>query len=756
MGSPLSSGLGGARALLLANVQSVTHRVAPIVALWSLGVAWPTLRVLAGEPAYFSAHGLEGWELAVFAAAVIFIPPAALLSLGRIVGFWLPVVSSARVDLVLIGVLGAVVTLASSRDIFANSALAAFVAASSIGMLVAIGYSRVRAVRATIGLLALSAPLTFAWFLFFSASAPVRVTNYVSGDGNATASERSIASRGARLAQRPRTVVLAVFDELPAHMLTNPQLRVDATRFPGFADFAEHSTWYRYASTVADETIYAVPAIISGRMPKQQTVAPIAAAYPDNLFDRLEKARYRLLVQEPVTLLCRNRACESEAVPGIGTLALDTAIVAGHVVLPNSIVRRYLPSIDQSYARFAEVPKSSARQQFAAWRSLADPDVAYKGRFLRALQFLERARATLRAYRGDAFIFVHIPLPHAPWEYLPDGSQYRLDPIDVPGLIGDTWISNASYPRAGRLRALYQLAAADLILTRLLGVLRETGRFDGALMAVTADHGAAYLPGANRRSITLTNFTDIASVPLLIKYPRQRRSRVSRAPARTIDVAPTLLAATGAPHDDLDGTPLQKVPQRLQVRVLASRARRFVVKAFNAFRREEDRRLRSWGRILGGGGWQRAVLATAPAALSTVVRSKTRIRRLTSCNVAVLDALWRRTSGRANRSTRTGTPPTRPSSGRRRRAETVGIVNLRFSGRCGGLQWIALAAGRRVLGAYPTYRFLESTHASLVVYGVSGPQASDGMRLMALLADGSVVELPAPDALVRGFRNEGR
>lgn len=734
----------------------MARRFAPVVALWSLGVAWPTLRVLSDEPAYFSAHGLEGWDLAAFAAAVIFIPPATLLLLGRVVGFWLPVVSSARFDLVLIGVLGAVMGLASCREICESSAVAAFVTASAIGILVAIGYRRVRAVRATITLLALSAPLSAAWFLFLSPSSPVRVKNYVSADRNATASGRSIPSRGARLAQRPRTIVLAVFDELPAHMLTNPQLRVDGTRFPGFAEFAEQSTWYRYTSTVADETIYAVPAIISGRMPKQQAVPPIAAAYPDNLFDRLEKARYRLLVQEPVTLLCTNRACERQAVPGIGTLALDTAIVAGHVVLPKSIVRRYLPSIDQSYARFVEASKPSAQKQFAAWRSLADPDVAYKGRLLRALQFLQRARSTLDAYRGDAFIFMHIPLPHAPWEYLPDGSQYRLHPIDVPGLEGDRWVSNSFYPRAGRLRALYQLAAADLILTRLVGVLRETGRFDGALMAVTADHGASYLPGTNRRSITHRNFTDIASVPLFIKYPGQRRSGVSRAPARTIDLAPTLLAAAGASHDDLDGTPLQKVPQRLHVRVLASRVRRFVVKPFNAFRREEDIRLSSWGRRLGGGGWHRATLATAPAAFSNLDRSKARSRSLTSCSVAGVDTLWRTTSRRANRSKRAGTrTAAHLSASGRRGAAKVGVVNLRFRGRCRGIQWIALVMGGRVISAHPTYQAFDSTHASLVVYGVSGLRASGGVRLVALLADGSVVELPAPEALKRGFREEG-
>ena len=731
------------------------RRFAPVVALWSLGVAWPTLRALADEPAYFSAHGLEGWELAAFAAAVIFIPPAALLLLGRIVAFWLPVFSSARVDPLLIGVLGAVVALASSREIFATSASAALVTSSAIGMLIAIGYGRVRAVRATIGLLALSAPLIAAWFLFLSPSAPVGVTKYMSAGRNATASEGSIPSRGARLAQRPRTIVLVVFDELPAHMLTNPQLQVDATRFPGFADFAEQSTWYRYASTVADETIYAVPAIISGRMPKQRAVPPIAAAYPGNLFDRLEKARYRLLVQEPVTLLCANRACEGQAVPGIGTLALDTAIVAGHVVLPRSIVKRYLPSIDQSYARFVEVSKPSAQEQFAAWRSVAAPNVAYKGRLLRSLQFVERVRATLDAYRGDAFIFVHIPLPHAPWEYLPDGSQYRLHAIDVPGLEGDRWISNAFYPRVGRLRALYQLAAADLILTRLLGVLRQTGRFDGALMAVTADHGASYLPGTNRRSITHKNFTDIASVPLLIKYPGQRRSRVSRAPARTIDVAPTLLAAAGAFHDDLDGTPLQKVPQRLQVRVLASRVQRFVVKPFKAFRREEDIRLSSWGRILGGGGWHKARLATAPAALSNLARSNARRKRLTSCSVAGVDTLWRRTSRGANRSNRSGTSAARFRAKGRRRAETVGVINLRFSGRCGGMQWVALVVGRRVISAYPTYHAFDSTYASLVVYEDSGPKASGDMRLVALLADGTGAELPAPEVLERGFRNGG-
>jgi arylsulfatase A-like enzyme len=57
---------------------------------------------------------------------------------------------------------------------------------------------------------------------------------------------------------------------------------------------------------------------------------------------------------------------------------------------------------------------------------------------------------------------------------------------------------------------------------------------------LVADHGVAFVPGESRRSVSLANFAQIASVPLFVKAPHQRRGGTSDELARTIDVVPTI------------------------------------------------------------------------------------------------------------------------------------------------------------------------------------------------------------------------
>ena len=65
--------------------------------------------------------------------------------------------------------------------------------------------------------------------------------------------------------------------------------------------------------------------------------------------------------------------------------------------------------------------------------------------------------------------------------------------------------------------------------------------FDRALFVVVADHGIAFEVGVQeRRQVTETNFEQVAAVPFFVKAPGQRRGRVSRAYARTLDVTPTI------------------------------------------------------------------------------------------------------------------------------------------------------------------------------------------------------------------------
>ena len=67
--------------------------------------------------------------------------------------------------------------------------------------------------------------------------------------------------------------------------------------------------------------------------------------------------------------------------------------------------------------------------------------------------------------------------------------------------------------------------------------LRRTGLYDRTLVVVMADHGVSFRPGNCRRRVTRTNFADLASIPLFIKAPTQRKGRIDDRPATSVDAA---------------------------------------------------------------------------------------------------------------------------------------------------------------------------------------------------------------------------
>jgi hypothetical protein len=169
-------------------------------------------------------------------------------------------------------------------------------------------------------------------------------------------------------------------------------------------------------------------------------------------------------------------------------------------------------------------------------------------------------------------------LPHSPWTYLPSGRRY-----DVHGAPGwgpdEVWTQNQAAVDQYWQRHLLQLGYADRVLGRLLARLRATGLYDRAVLVVTADHGVSFRAGQKRRPLSAANLQDIAYVPLFVKLPGQAQGRVVSAPARTIDILPTLAAAIGvrAPWH-LDGHSLLRPrPRESDVVLIKDGGRRFVI-----------------------------------------------------------------------------------------------------------------------------------------------------------------------------------
>jgi arylsulfatase len=108
------------------------------------------------------------------------------------------------------------------------------------------------------------------------------------------------------------------------------------------------------------------------------------------------------------------------------------------------------------------------------------------------------------------------------------------------------------------LRFLYDrgVERLDAALGGLFADLAAAGLYDDLLIAFTADHGEAFFE--HGRWTHSTWHEEVLRVPLIVKWPRgERAGAVRRAPAGAADVAPTLLAAAGAPARGLPGADLR-------------------------------------------------------------------------------------------------------------------------------------------------------------------------------------------------------
>ena len=129
-----------------------------------------------------------------------------------------------------------------------------------------------------------------------------------------------------------------------------------------------------------------------------------------------------------------------------------------------------------------------------------------------------------------------------------------------------------------------------------MGELRRSlvrrGIWDDALVVLVADHGVAFVPGASRRFVSLANFAEIASVPLFVKGPHQRRGRTSDELARTVDVVPTIADYLGV-RWPTRGQSLRRPVHRSSVGVSTFEGRRPVAsrKAYESLRARAVARL---------------------------------------------------------------------------------------------------------------------------------------------------------------------
>jgi len=497
-----------------------------LAALWAFAVAAPLLDTLGRGAEFFVAHRARPVQIVALAALIALAAPALLALLLAA----LPLRVRAAARALVSGALVGAVALRAAQGLSPAPALVAAALAGALGA----ALLRLRPVRSFLTVLAPAALLIPALFLLHSPVA--RLVGPALRTGAWTAGPTGDAP-----------VVVVVFDEFPLASLLDAHGGLDTERLPGFGALAGDATWYRNATAVAPNTSVAVPALLTGRSPSPGRL-PTLADHAENLFTWLAPER-ELNVHEPVTHLCPATSAPAPA-PTLRALLDDAAVVLGHGLLPRAWAAR-LPSLRDGWHGFRARPPAAQR-----------PGVLWHdGR----REQLEAFLASIGGAARPALHFLHVLLPHVPWEFLPSGKRYHLKGVELAGWERATerWDDDEELVAAAERRHLLQVGTVDRFVGRLVERLRETGLWDRAVVVVTADHGAGFRPGASRRDLDPEHPADVLAVPLFVKRPGQRGAAVSDRNVEAIDVLPTIAEGLGvALPFRVDGAPAGSGPAR--------------------------------------------------------------------------------------------------------------------------------------------------------------------------------------------------
>lgn len=512
-----------------------------IFALVALALAAPIYELLGKNAAFFVVRGSQPIDLLAFTGAISLAVPLALC---------LAVLAAKRVSKRLgwVALLGAIaacvmfIALQPLRKWESVPGTQVLVLAGSISLLAALFYASSKSARSVLTVLGPVAIIFPAYFLILT---PVRKVllppAYVSG------------ATGAGQPATTPPIVLILVDELPVTTLMDAEKQIDRRRFPHLSEFASSATWYRSTLTPGIQTISAIPAILTGTQPEELRL-PTGAEYPNNIFSLL-KDWYKFNANESATALCPVSLSATQ--PGGGefrvrlqSLADDSLVILKHLVYPQQYAVD-LPSVQNRWGDFnASGNRLNAfdtdMDATRSWRKMADHHVAAVLGLERRTIF-DRFMTNLGKEADSAsFHFVHLMLPHQPWDLLPTGTRYRVW-ADLPGfqLVDDRWTGSPEIGEVQYQAHILQAAYVDRLLGEVFDELKRKGWYDESLVIVAADHGVTFKTGLPSRNLHADNAGDLLWVPLLVKYPGQSSGTVVDETRSVLDIVPTIADVIG-------------------------------------------------------------------------------------------------------------------------------------------------------------------------------------------------------------------
>jgi hypothetical protein len=470
-----------------------------LLALTAFVFARPVLASFGRSPETFVARGADWTDTIAFGLVVLLAPPLLLMVVELAVGL----VAGERVrrlcHLALVaGLLGLVTWQIIETVADWDSELGVPVSLAA-GVLLTLVWVRVASVATFFRYASIGGVVFLAQFLALSPTSSI-----VLGGRHVPADLGAVG-----LGDDAPSVLLVVLDGLPTELLLDGTGHIDADLYPHLASLAGDATWYRNHTTVAQVTLEAVPAILSGDRPEPGDVPAMASRYPRNLFTLLG-ASHDVHGAEAVTGLCPVQECPSPAGSPLGALAQDAAHIWRQQMTDTAVDPELVPA-------------------------------AFEGRYDRARDWI--AAQHFERDDGPDLHVLHLLLPHPGWEYLPDGSPYQPASARPSGLVVDTmsdWSADVA-----RQRHVLQAQLADRLLGDLLDRVRADGAYDDTLIAVTADHGYAFSADHPWRALDEGNFDQIMWTPLIVKAPGQREAEIDDSNVNTLDILPTIAAELG-------------------------------------------------------------------------------------------------------------------------------------------------------------------------------------------------------------------
>jgi hypothetical protein len=468
-----------------------------LFALSGLLVAQPVLDFLGNNAREMVIFRLSVLNVLVFLLLLLVVPPAAFLAFELLVGAIWPG-ARRRVHIAVMAVLIGVIAgnyVKVSTHVGAGPRIAV-----SLIVGIAVGFYIIRSSVPQQWLRFLAvAPLIFS-MLFVTAS-PASILLFE----DAKAANVTIA--------HPARVVMIVFDEFPEESLLDGHGHVDAGLFPNFAKLADDSTWYREETTVAEYTVRAVPAILTGKLPAINSALPTASKYPQSLFTLLGKT-YKMNAHEFYEQLCPVAMCGGPRFENPINAVLDAS----------SKVMRNLLDLDRSSW------DNNEGFRFGLTSLPLGTPLPIAKQFLTSLS--PSTKPTLD--------YLHLMLPHQPWRYLGAGKDHGFTNPSITFL--STFPPDPRKDGLGREMYLLNLQTTDWFLGQVMNKLKAMGEYDNSLIVVTADHGVEF---PYRRDTVQSDYDSIMWTPLFIKAPAQAIGRVDNRPMPSIDVLPTMADILG-------------------------------------------------------------------------------------------------------------------------------------------------------------------------------------------------------------------